>query len=238
MAEVSQRGVFTIALEEGVVPATYYDKVGVKTWGIGHTAAAGAPDPADMSMRMPTKDKLGEVVAQAFEVLDNDIDAYSSVILQKFGPMKQHELDGWTSWHINTGGAYRSSAAKKWRAGDKVGAVNTMKQWNKVTRKGRKEVSDVLVKRRQVEANMILKGKYPGGQVPVWGTDGKGRVIWKAIDRLSFDDVDMLTRGRNDRTRPFPKGRAGAAAGGLGAALIAAWITIGDKIAEFIERLF
>jgi lysozyme len=38
---ISAPGLIEIAEHEGIVPAPYLDSAGVRTWGIGHTAAAG-----------------------------------------------------------------------------------------------------------------------------------------------------------------------------------------------------
>ena len=42
----TDRGLLALARHEGVVPAAYLDVKRVWTFGIGHTAAAGTPDPA------------------------------------------------------------------------------------------------------------------------------------------------------------------------------------------------
>jgi hypothetical protein len=49
----TERGLLALARHEGVVPAPYLDVKGVWTFGIGHTAEAGAPDPAKMPRGMP-----------------------------------------------------------------------------------------------------------------------------------------------------------------------------------------
>ena len=46
---LSDKGIVEIAEHEGIVPAPYRDSVGVVTFGVGHTAAAGVLDPAEMS---------------------------------------------------------------------------------------------------------------------------------------------------------------------------------------------
>ena len=47
--KTSIAGMMEIAAHEGIVQMPYRDSVGVWTWGIGHTAAAGAPDPSRMA---------------------------------------------------------------------------------------------------------------------------------------------------------------------------------------------
>ena len=48
MITVSRRGVLEIAGHEGIVLGPYRDSAGVWTYGVGHTAGAGAPDPSAM----------------------------------------------------------------------------------------------------------------------------------------------------------------------------------------------
>ena len=43
MLNFSPRGIVALASHEGLVPGPYQDSVGVWTYGIGHTAAAGKP---------------------------------------------------------------------------------------------------------------------------------------------------------------------------------------------------
>ena len=43
---MTDRGLIALARHEGIVPAPYLDVKRVWTFGVGHTAGAGAPDPA------------------------------------------------------------------------------------------------------------------------------------------------------------------------------------------------
>ena len=51
--QMTERGLLALAGHEGVVPAPYRDSTGTWTFGIGHTAAAEPPDPAQMARGMP-----------------------------------------------------------------------------------------------------------------------------------------------------------------------------------------
>ena len=51
--KMSDRGRAELAGHEGIVPGPYLDSVGVWTFGVGHTANAGAPDPRAMPRGMP-----------------------------------------------------------------------------------------------------------------------------------------------------------------------------------------
>ena len=43
---MTNRGLLALARHEGIVPGPYLDVRKIWTFGIGHTAAAGPPDPA------------------------------------------------------------------------------------------------------------------------------------------------------------------------------------------------
>ena len=48
---MTDRGLLALARHEGIVPAPYLDVKRVWTFGVGHTAAAGAPDPGPDAAR-------------------------------------------------------------------------------------------------------------------------------------------------------------------------------------------
>ena len=221
-----------IAKEEGIVPTRYRDVAGVDTFGIGHTRAAGVPDPREMSFAMPTN--VDGVVKEAIKLFRHDLAAYEREVTERFGAMTPTELAGWTSWHFNTGGAHSSSAVKLWRAGDKRGAVAVMQAWNKITVRGKKEVSPALAKRRQAEADVILKGRYPdpGKGVPIWPTDGKGKVKWTAMGFVTLAEYKRAT----DFTVYQKPAIATPTTVAVGAA-VAVTVTFWDKIEELFKWL-
>ena len=51
--QMTDRGLLALVRHEGIVPGPYLDVKQVWTFGIGHTAAAGPPDPATMPRGMP-----------------------------------------------------------------------------------------------------------------------------------------------------------------------------------------
>jgi len=225
-------GAYMIAKEEGIVPARYKDAAGVDTFGIGHTRAAGVPDPATMSFAMPTN--VDGVVKEAIRLFRHDLEAYEREVTEAFGRMTTYELAGWTSWHFNTGGVHSSRAAAMWKAGDHKGAVRVMQTWNKITVRGKKQVSPGLVERRKVEADLILKGRYPepGRGVPIWPTDGKGKVKWTPLGFVTLAEyraaTDFTAYQKPDMTTPV------AVAVGTAVAVTA---TFWDKIEEMFKWL-
>lgn len=231
---VSARGAFAIAQAEDLVPAPYYDSAGVLTWGIGHTAHAGLPNPATLPMSLPAN--LDSTIREAWWLFEKDLLPYTREVLKALGPVTSHELDGWVMWHFNTGGIHTTSAVRKWRSGDKAGAVAVLQQWNKITVKGKKVVSDGLVARRKQEADIILRGVYPGGKLDVFPTDGKGRVIWKALASYDYRQWSDFIGARvvdADRVEHAPK----TGAGGIVSAILLALSGVGVTLAAFWEKL-
>ena len=69
--KMSDRGLLALARHEGLVPAPYLDVKSVWTFGIGHTAAAGAPDPATMPRGMPAD--LDTAIRESFRLFRADL---------------------------------------------------------------------------------------------------------------------------------------------------------------------
>ncbi len=69
--QMTDRGLLTHVRHEGIVPGPYRDVKQVWTFGIGHTAAAGLPDPATMPRGMPADLDAG--IREAFRVFRADL---------------------------------------------------------------------------------------------------------------------------------------------------------------------
>ena len=162
--KVSDKGVVEIAEHEGIVPAPYRDSVGVVTFVVGHTAAAGGLDPAEMSGAMPTGDLLTAAVDRAILLFRDDLEKYEERVNSAVNvPLKQHEFDALVSFDFNTGGIHRAKLTKAINAGDKSGAG--FMGWLKPPE---------IRKRRTAEMKLFQTGDYDanGSTVPIWGTDG------------------------------------------------------------------
>ena len=59
--QMTEQGLLALVRHEGIVPGPYLDVKQVWTFGIGHTAAAGRPDPATMPRGMPADLDVGTV---------------------------------------------------------------------------------------------------------------------------------------------------------------------------------
>ena len=183
--KTSDAGLFALALHEGIVPAPYFDSVGVKTYGIGHTLGAGYPDPAKMQRGMPTN--LDAALRDVFDLFRRDVAKYEAGVNRAVKvPVTQAQFDALVSFHYNTGAIGRASLVKRLNAGDEVGAAAGMMAWSKPAS---------IIDRRKAEQKLFAKGIYPTGTVPVWKVDGNGRVIWKPARRLTKDQVLALLDG-------------------------------------------
>lgn len=188
---VSDKGLVEIAEHEGIVPAPYRDSVGVWTFGVGHTAAAGGLDPREMNASMPTGTELEFAVNRALRLFRDDVVKYEVRVLTALRgtPVKQHQFDALVSWDFNTGGAsWRSKSGQQAQLlqqihrGDFSG--DGFMGWLKPPE---------LRKRRLAEQRLFRTGDYDhnGTDVPIWGTDGKGR-LRGIVGRM--DGRELLSR--------------------------------------------
>lgn len=184
----SDKGILEIAEHEGIVPAPYKDSVGVWTFGIGHTAAAGGIDPAKMSTAMPAS--VEPAVDRAIEVFRTDLRKYEDRVNSAINvPLTQYQFDALVSWDFNTGGAlWRSTSGKPCQlirqinSGDKSG--DGFMGWLRPPE---------IRKRRTAEQRLFRTGDYDhnGDSIPIWRTDGKGKL--KGILR-NMSGSEMLGR--------------------------------------------
>jgi len=164
---VSDKGILEIAEHEGVVPAPYKDSVGVWTFGIGHTAAAGGLDPREMNSAMPAD--VDAAVLRAVQVFREDLGKYEARVNAAIKvPLKQHEFDALVSFDFNTGGIHRAQLTKAINRGDKDAARHFM-GWVKPPE---------IRERREAEMHLFETGDYEhnGNLIPIWKTDGKGNL--------------------------------------------------------------
>jgi hypothetical protein len=75
---MTDRGLLALVRHEGLVPGPYLDVKQVWTFGIGHTAAAGPPDPATMPRGMPADLDAG--IREAFRVFRADLARYEAAV--------------------------------------------------------------------------------------------------------------------------------------------------------------
>ena len=78
--QMTDRGLLALVRHEGIVPGPYRDVKQVWTFGIGHTAAARAPDPAMMQRGMPADLDAG--IREAIRVFRSDLARYEAAVLR------------------------------------------------------------------------------------------------------------------------------------------------------------
>jgi lysozyme len=190
--KTSEAGIFALALHEGIVPAPYKDSVGVWTYGIGHTAGAGAPDPAKMPRGMPAD--LDAALRDVFATFCADLPKYEAGVRAALKvPVTQAQFDALVSFHYNTGAIGRASLVKKLNAGDTAGAAAGFMAWTKP-----KEITE----RRKAEQALFAKGSYPMGLVPVYAATAAGAVIWRPVKRMTAAEVFALLAAKPAAPKP------------------------------------
>jgi|SRR5215472_3884535 len=144
--EISDAGVEVLRDREGCKLTAYKDSVGVWTIGVGHTAAAGPPEP--VSGMTITQE-------QADAIFDEDLDAYEKTVNDSITkPMTQHEYDAFVSicFNIGQGGFSTSTFVDRFNAGDKDGCAEAILWW---------DTPSEIIPRRQGEMIQFLGGYYP-----------------------------------------------------------------------------
>ncbi|QDL91489.1 lysozyme [Paroceanicella profunda] len=162
----SLHGVAALAAHEGIVPAPYRDSAGVWTFGIGHTASAGGPDPATLPRGMPAD--LDAALRRAVETFRADLALCEARVLAAVPvPLAPHEFDALVSFDFNTGGIDRAHLVTRLNAGDRQGAARAFDTWHKPPE---------IIPRRDAERELFRTGRYPEAPVPVWRADTSGRL--------------------------------------------------------------
>ena len=189
------RGLLALVRHEGIVPGPYLDVKSVWTFGIGHTAAAGPPDPAQMARGMPADLDAG--IREAFWLFRADLAAYEAEVRRAVKvPLAPHEFDALVSFHYNTGAIARATLTKALNAGNRVAAADAFLNW-------RRPAS--IIPRREAERDLFCHGRYPGGTIPVWSVDRGGRVDFsRPIRRLSETEAMSLLRSLATAVTPPP----------------------------------
>lgn len=147
---LSKNGIATLNYLEGCPLKAYRDVAGVITIGAGLTAASGVIKP-----------KMGMTItqAEADRLLQDALDRnYIPTVIKIMGSNQpQNVIDGAVSFHFNTGGIARASWVSDFKRGNYASARTKINLWRKAAGK----VIKGLVKRREIEADMIILGKYP-----------------------------------------------------------------------------
>lgn len=196
--QTTDRGLLALIRHEGVVPGPYLDVKDIWTFGIGHTAAAGPPDPARMTRGMPGDLDAG--IREAFRLFRADLAAYEAEVLRAVKvPLAPHEFDALVSFHYNTGGIARASLTRHLNAGNRAAAAQAFMGWLRPA---------AIRTRREAERDLFRDGRYLTGTIPVWAVDRNGRVDFsRSIRRLTEAEALTLLRPTGQPvppTKPLP----------------------------------
>lgn len=190
--KVSPQGIAFLVAHEGIVPAPYFDSVGVLTYGIGHTAAAGEPNPASLPRGMP--DDLDAGLRDAFDVFRRDLDRYAADVERAFTvPLNQHEFDAAVSFHFNTGAIGRATWVNHVNAGRRTSATASIMNWRKPAE---------IIPRREAERDLFFAGDYGNTRATVWNVTEAGRVVWKPARTLDAAEIVSLLGREASPTTP------------------------------------
>ncbi|HSG19826.1 MAG TPA: lysozyme, partial [Burkholderiaceae bacterium] len=169
--KTSLRGLAEIASHEGIVLEPYVDSVGVWTIGIGHTAAAGSPDPS----AMPKGKAI--TLERAFQLFEKDIKTYEAAVSRAIKvPVSQYQFDAAVSFHYNTGSIAKASWVKALNAGDAAKAAEQIMNWGKPPE---------IIPRRRKEQALFRDGIYGDGMATIFPADDRGRVQWAKGTRIN-----------------------------------------------------
>ena len=189
--KTSAKGLAEIAGHEGIILSPYFDSVNILTWGIGHTKAAGSPDPASLPMG------VAQPIEAVLSTFKRDMAKYEADVNRAVTvPIEQYQFDALVSFHYNTGAIARASLVKKLNAGDRAGAVAGFDAWHKPPE---------IIGRRDREKRLFREGIYAhGGKALASPADVKGWVNYRA--GTSVDALALLktTSGPSEAGRPPP----------------------------------
>lgn len=206
--KVSAAGIAEIMLHEGIVPFRYRDSVGVDTFGVGHTAAAGPPDPRKMAFAEEhPMTEVVEVFRRDLAKFDKRVDKAVTVSL------RQHERDSLVSFDVNTGRVHNATLTKKLNAGDRAGAIAEFDKWH---------IPPEVKGRRQKEQALFAKGNYSsGGFANVYPANASGSVLFAKGKRINVMPAiagivsanESDAKADADRNKGITAGTGGAASG-------------------------
>jgi lysozyme len=208
--KTSDKGIAAIMQHEGIVPGPYFDSVGVQTYGVGHTAAAGYPDPAEMPAGMP--EDLDTELRRVFDVFSEDLLKYELEVHKAIKvPITQHEFDAAVSFHYNTGAIATATWVKSLNAGDRDKAAKEIMNWIKPPE---------IIPRREAEQRLFRDGIYPSEPIVVWQVNTSRQVIWSPARTLTQDEaLRLMVRVTHPLPEEQPPERGASALIGLGAVI-------------------
>ncbi|WP_172448406.1 lysozyme [Caulobacter mirabilis] len=170
--KMSREGALELIGHEAVVLTRYLDSKGIWTIGVGHTAAAGKPDPKTYPGAM--------ALEEAIELFRRDLVRYEDgVNTAVTAKVSQTEFDALVSFHFNTGAIARAALTVSINRGDKTTAAEQFMSWRRPPE---------IVGRRAKEQKLFRDGIYSnGGKARLLPASADGKVQWGAGRTVSLE---------------------------------------------------
>lgn len=172
--KMSREGAKELIGHEAIVQTRYLDSKNIWTLGVGHTKAAGAPDPKTFTGKMP----LSEVIDLFMKDLKKYEDAVNAAVKVT---VSQTQFDALVSFHFNTGRIGSAALVTSLNAGKKAQAAAEFLNWKKPPE---------IIGRRTKEQKLFRDGVYSnGGKALVIPATPAGVVEWKKGKSTSLEDI-------------------------------------------------
>lgn len=158
--KISQQGIRTLMESESSESEVYIDQAGLPTIGVGHCmtqseVASGKIELSDASIIDLRNNRISQKNIK--RLLEDDlISREESVNRLVKVPLEQSQFDALVHFvfNVGAGGFKNSTLLKKLNSGDYSAVPDEIRKWNIVTVGGKKQVSNGLANRREVECSM------------------------------------------------------------------------------------
>lgn len=172
--KMSREGAKELIGHEAIVQTRYLDSKKIWTIGVGHTKAAGPPDPKTFTGKMA----LPDVIDLFMKDLRKYEDAVNAAVKV---PISQTQFDALVSFHFNTGRIGTAALVTSLNAGDKAKAAAEFMNWKKPPE---------IIGRRTKEQKLFRDGVYSnGGKAQLIPATPEGVVQWSKAKSTSLDGI-------------------------------------------------
>lgn len=168
---LSREGAMELIGHEAIVLTRYKDSVGIWTIGVGHTKAAGEPDPVASGAL---------TLQQVFDLFFKDVQRYVADVNAALKvKVTQPQFDALVSFHYNTGAIRKANLTKDINAGNFDGAG--FMGWVKPAE---------IIPRRKKEQKLFVTGKYSNnGMATILPATPEGRIQWNKGKPVNLRDA-------------------------------------------------
>lgn len=158
--KISKDGIRTLIDSESSESEVYIDQAGLPTIGVGHCmtqseVASGKIELSDGSIIDLRNNRISQ--KNIMRLLQDDLISREEIVnrLVKV-PLEQSQFDALVHFvfNVGNGGFKNSTLLKKLNSGDYSAVPDEIRKWNIVTVAGKKQVSNGLANRREIECSM------------------------------------------------------------------------------------